>query len=195
MVSAVKAPFMPNARMITFAMGILFFTVYGGRIALTSLINLLAEETAMSKTWKATLVSSFYWGYAPPQIVSGWIASHGSSNFTVLLLLLCTALSFLVVSCIIFLHSSTAAEGLDDSRLLAIAIIIGICGFGQSVFVPVYCIICSQLRAIDSNFVDVLRANMSWCARVSRCTWLLPHLLTHPNIAPLTLTQGLAFRV
>ena len=41
-----------------------------------------------SNAWKATILSSFYWGYAPPQIISAWLASHAGGKLTVFLLLL-----------------------------------------------------------------------------------------------------------
>lgn len=182
-----------NPTILTLLLGVVFCTIYGGRIALTSLSLQLVTERELSNAWKATILASFYWGYAPPQIISAWLASHAGSKLMLFLVLLSTAISFMAVSLLVAFADATTDPGeehvasLSDLQLGIITAVIVLCGFGQSVFVPVVSIIWSQIP--DRQFVRRLQASMSWCSSVSRFAFTA---VTPPFAAYLGVSKGFA---
>ena len=134
---------------------------YGGRTFTTLLVNDLVRLEDLDASYRFMLLSSFYWGYAPPQLFGGWLAQKLGGKHAMMLCLSGMTIGFAGT----YILLSTAGEDVTG-RIGMIAGLRFIDGLCQCLYVPTMYILYRERVATKRR--SKYQAMMSLGSRAAR---------------------------
>ena len=142
-----------------------YIIVYGSRSAAKLLIgDLMNAQPDVDESYRVLLLSSFYWGYAPPMIFGGWLAQRFGGKIAITVCLTGITLSFLGTCGL--LHNAPTAGMSTEQILTAVAGLRFVDGVCQCLFMPATYVFFSERTAKDR--LSKYKAVMSLGARSTR---------------------------